>query len=176
MASMVGLMAYLMMTTIFQTISSINKYKSPKHHETHPHPPSPSSTSGFTLVEMILVLAIVALLVGAAVVNFGGVLEGGKKTTSKGHISSITSALRAYEVDNMFLPTTSKAVRPRGKTQRAPGAEAGAPSSKSCPSIPGATLTTTAVPARRTKAASMSIPQGRMALPDNADDIGSWDI
>ena len=76
-----------------------------KHTQTQPRLP----TSGFTLVEMILVLAIVALLVGAAIVNFGGVLEGGKKTTTKGNISSISSALRAYEVDNMYLPTTEQA-------------------------------------------------------------------
>ena len=65
------------------------------------------SRAGFTLVEMVLVLGIVALLVGVGIVKLTGVLEGGKKTRVKADLNTLTAALRSYEADNMFLPSTS---------------------------------------------------------------------
>jgi general secretion pathway protein G len=78
-----------------------------KHTQTqHRH-----STSGFTLVEMVLVLGIVALLVGAGIVSLRSACSiPAKKPRVQGrHLTTLSAALRSYEVDNMFLPTTSKA-------------------------------------------------------------------
>jgi general secretion pathway protein G len=64
--------------------------------------------SGFTLVEMVLVLGIVALLVGAGIVSLVGVLDVGKEKRVKGDLTTLSSALRAYETQNMFLPSTDQ--------------------------------------------------------------------
>jgi len=63
---------------------------------------------GFTLVEMVLVLGIIALLVGAGIVSLVGVLDVGKENRVKADINTLSAALRAYETQNMFLPTTSQ--------------------------------------------------------------------
>ncbi|MCE2695155.1 MAG: type II secretion system major pseudopilin GspG [Verrucomicrobiota bacterium] len=144
-----------------------------KHTQIQPR----HSTSGFTLVEMILVLAIVALLVGAAVVNFGGVLEGGKKTTSKGHISGIISALRAYEVDNMFLPTTQQGLsalveKPSGR----PAPQSWSAKLKKLPIDPWGNPYHYRRPGTKDKGGFDVYSAGPDGVPDNADDIGSWDI
>ena len=66
--------------------------------------------AGFTLIEMVLVLGIVALLVGAGIFSLIGVLDTGKETRVKGDINTLSAALRAYETSNMFLPSTEQGV------------------------------------------------------------------
>ncbi len=143
-----------------------------KHTQTQPRLP----TSGFTLVEMILVLAIVALLVGAAIVNFGGVLEGGKKTTAKGNISSIGSALRAYEVDNMFLPTTEQGLSALvEKPTSRPAPTSWSPKLKKLPIDPWGNAYHYRRPGVKDKTGFDVYSAGPDGVADNADDIGSWD-
>lgn len=62
-------------------------------------------------MEMVLVLGIIALLVGAGVTGLVNVLGLGKSTKAKADISTITSALRAYEAQNLFLPTSQQGVK-----------------------------------------------------------------
>ena len=63
---------------------------------------------GFTLVEIMLVLGIIALLVGAGIYSLGDVTSSGKRTRAKADLNTLTAALRGYEVDNTFLPTTEQ--------------------------------------------------------------------
>ena len=79
---------------------------------------------GFTLIEMVLVLGIIALLVGSGIVYLVGVLDVGKESRVKGDINTITAAMRAYEASNGFLPTTDQGVmalvkKPASKPQPA---------------------------------------------------------
>ena len=79
-------------------------------------------TGGFTLVEMMLVLGIIALLVGAGAVMFTDVLGTGKKGRAKADLSTLTSALRTYEAQSLILPTTDQGLnalveRPSGRPQ-----------------------------------------------------------
>ena len=62
-------------------------------------------SQAFTLIEMILVLAIITLLLGAGVWKLTGVTESGKKTAVRGDLSAIVSALRLYEIEARRLPT-----------------------------------------------------------------------
>lgn len=62
-------------------------------------------------MEMVLVLGIIALLVGAGVTGLVNVLGLGKSTKAKADISTITSALRAYEVQNLYLPTSRQGIK-----------------------------------------------------------------
>jgi general secretion pathway protein G len=72
---------------------------------------SKSARSGFSLIEMVLVLGIIALLVGSGIVYLVGVLGVGKETRVKADINTISAALRTYESQNLALPTTQQGLR-----------------------------------------------------------------
>lgn len=59
---------------------------------------------GFTLVEMLLVLVILAVLAAIVIPKFSGRSQQAKETAAKSQISSIELALDAFEVDNGFYP------------------------------------------------------------------------
>ncbi len=60
--------------------------------------------SGFTLVEMLLVLVILATLAAIVVPKFTGRSEQAKETAAKTQIAGISTALDAFEVDNGYYP------------------------------------------------------------------------
>ncbi len=62
-------------------------------------------SAAFTLIEMVLVLAIIALLVGAGVMKLTGVMDAGKEGAVKADITAITSALRLYAMKAGRMPT-----------------------------------------------------------------------
>ncbi|MEM7385579.1 MAG: type II secretion system major pseudopilin GspG [Verrucomicrobiota bacterium] len=70
-----------------------------------------TSSNAFTLIEMVLVLAIIALLVGAGVFKLKGVLGTGKEQTTRMDVAALTSALRMYSIDNTFLPTSDQGLQ-----------------------------------------------------------------
>ena len=121
------------------------------------------SRAAFTLMEMLLVLGIIGLLVGVAVVSFGGVMDTGKKKSSIGKISGIVSAIRAYEVDTMKLPASLQVLVDKGKLSKLPEDGWGKP-----------------YMFRRAGAKSKDgfdvYSAGPDGIPDNADDIGNWDL
>lgn len=136
-----------------------------------------SHSSGFTLVEMVLVLGIVALLVGAGIVSLTGVLDSGKKTRSKGDLNTLTAALRAYEVDNMFLPTTEQGL----------AALLEKPTSRPAPANWTAKLKKPLLdgwgnpyhyrrPGTKDKGGFDVYSAGPDGIADSADDIGNWDL
>ncbi len=67
--------------------------------------------AAFTLIEMILVLAIIALLVGAGVMKLTGVMDAGKETAVKTDFAAITSALRLYTMKAGRMPTQEQGLR-----------------------------------------------------------------
>ncbi len=144
-----------------------------KHTTTQPRP----STSGFTLVEMVLVLGIVALLVGAGIVSLTGVLDSGKKTRVKGDLNTLSAALRSYETDNMFLPSTEQGL----------AALVEKPSSRPAPANWAAKLKKPLLdpwgnpyhfrrPGAKDKGGFDVYSAGPDGIADNADDIGNWDL
>lgn len=65
----------------------------------------------FTLIEMVLVLAIVALLVGAGAVALVNVLGTGQETRARADVQKISAALRSYQINNRFLPTEAQGLK-----------------------------------------------------------------
>lgn len=63
-----------------------------------------SSRSGFTLIELLLVLVILGILAAIVVPKFSGRTEQARVTAAKTQISSFSTALDAFEVDNGYFP------------------------------------------------------------------------
>ena len=69
------------------------------------------SHHGFTLLEMIIVIGIIVLLLGLAINKMGGALDIGKEVRVKADIQTISTALRMYNAQNGFYPTTEQGLR-----------------------------------------------------------------
>jgi general secretion pathway protein G len=63
-----------------------------------------SRKEGFTLVELLLVLAILAILAGIVLPKLSGRTEQAKIAAAKSQIATFGTALDAYEVDNGSYP------------------------------------------------------------------------
>ena len=71
------------------------------------HKPSITRRRGaFTLVEMLLVLFILATLAAIVIPKMTGRSKQAKVTAAQSQISSISTALEAFEVDNGYYPKT----------------------------------------------------------------------
>ena len=67
--------------------------------------------SGFTLLEIMLVVTIIALLLGAAIFKLGGNVEFAKATRVAGDVQGISTQLKLYESMNGFMPTTEQGLK-----------------------------------------------------------------
>jgi general secretion pathway protein G len=142
------------------------------------HPlPKLRHSRGFTLVEMVLVLGIVALLVGAGIVSLVGVLDVGKEKRVHGDLNTISAAMRAYETQNLFLPSTDQGAmalvekpssRPQPKNWR--------PFLKKMLLDPWGNPYHYQRPGSRDKGGFDIYSAGPDGIPDNGDDIGNWDL
>jgi len=65
----------------------------------------PGIRRAFTLIELMIVVAILALLAGLAIARFGSLLDKSKEGATRGELSSLRSALYIYYSDNTFYPT-----------------------------------------------------------------------
>ncbi len=63
---------------------------------------------GFTLIEIVIVLTILAILGGSAIYLLKGLPEGAKETRVEGDIKAIGLALMSYEQRAMRMPTTEQ--------------------------------------------------------------------
>src|SRR5438034_8118127 len=61
-------------------------------------------TSGFTLVELLLVLVILGILAAIVIPKFSGRTEQAKEQAATTQISTFRTALDAFEVDNGYYP------------------------------------------------------------------------
>ena len=67
--------------------------------------------SAFTLLEIMLVVTIIALLLGAAIYQLGGNVEYAKHTRVAADIQGIGTQLKLYESMNGFYPTTEQGLQ-----------------------------------------------------------------
>src|ERR1700749_3515068 len=67
-------------------------------------PVSISRASGYTLMEIMLVVAIIAVIAGGVIVKMTGALDVAKIQRTEQDINNIYSALKLYEARNYQMP------------------------------------------------------------------------
>jgi len=83
--------------------------------------PSRASRDGFTLLEIIVVIIVLALLAGLVAPQIFGRLSEARGTTAKTQIELLGTALDNYRLDNGSYPTTEQGLQAlRDKPTRAP--------------------------------------------------------
>ena len=70
--------------------------------------PAPPGSRGFTLIEVMVVVVILAVLAAIIVPRIMGRPEEAKKTKAQVDIKGIEGALNLYKLDNGFYPTTDQ--------------------------------------------------------------------
>ena len=75
--------------------------------------------SGFTLVELMIVVAIIGILAAIAIPKFADMLEKSREGATKGNLSSINSGISLYVSDNqgntpLTLDTTTNTINGQG--------------------------------------------------------------
>ncbi len=73
-----------------------------------PLQPRRRRAAGFSLLEMVIVLGIIAVIIGGAITVMGKVGEGAKRTQVSSDFNSIGAALRMYQTNNGRFPTTQQ--------------------------------------------------------------------
>ncbi len=69
------------------------------------------SARGFTLLELLIVLSIIALLVGMAIYNLTGVTENAREERVHTDLLSFKELLAAYQLETGNLPTTEQGLK-----------------------------------------------------------------
>jgi prepilin-type N-terminal cleavage/methylation domain-containing protein len=64
---------------------------------------------GFTIVELLIVIAVLAILAGIVIVAYNGVQEKAKNATRKADISNLQKIIENYRVFNGMYPATTAA-------------------------------------------------------------------
>jgi general secretion pathway protein G len=67
-----------------------------------------SRTSGFTLIELVVVMTIIAILAGAVTLQIVNRTKIAKRTRALQDIKTLETAISLYEADNGFPPTTEQ--------------------------------------------------------------------
>lgn len=86
-------------------------------------PPMANKSSGMTLIEIIIVVALLATLLAILVTNITSRAEGAKEDASKIAMSKVAQALTLYRVHNNKYPTTEQGLKallqdPGGESKR----------------------------------------------------------
>jgi general secretion pathway protein G len=70
-----------------------------------------ASRRGFTLMEMLIVLTIIALLMGMVIFQVSDLSGGAKREKAKADLLAFKEMLAGYQLDNGTLPTTDQGIK-----------------------------------------------------------------
>jgi len=96
-----------------QTITWRQRLSRPHPSPLTPHPSRNLRTNdrGFTFIEIMVVVAILAILAALVVPRIMGRTDDAKRTAAKVQIRNIEGALQLYKLDNGVYPTTEQGLR-----------------------------------------------------------------
>jgi len=147
-------------------------------HRLTAHPTAADSRRrGFTMLEIMVVLAILGLLVGVLAVNVTRNLESGAEDTARIFVNATLKApLTAYRIDMGDYPSTSEGLAalinpPAGKTGRWRGPYL---ESSQLPVDPWQETYIYRYPGTHNPSSYDLFSKGRDKAADSEDDIGNW--
>ncbi len=139
-------------------------------------PVSMSSSRGFTLIEILVVIVILGILAAAIVPNIMDKPEEARIAKAKNDIAALESALNTYKLDNYSYPSTEQGLealvsRPAGQPEPRNWNEGGYLTKKKLPVDPWGNPYRYLSPGARGTIDIYSL--GPDGVPSE-DDIGNW--
>lgn len=82
----------------------------------------PRAAAGFTLIEILLVVGIIAILMGAVLMNTRGFRDSAKITATQQKLMTVYGAVQQYEINAKTLPSSDQGLqalvsRPGGRPE-----------------------------------------------------------
>jgi len=71
----------------------------------------PNLSSGFTLLEIVIVLGIIAVILGGSIAVVGKIGDGAKVQRVQGDFNAVGSAVRMYAINAGAAPSTSQGLK-----------------------------------------------------------------
>jgi general secretion pathway protein G len=134
-----------------------------------------SDRRGFTLMEMLIVLSIIALLMGLAIYNLTGFTDVAKVQKVHGDILTIKEELSLYQLDAGSLPTTEQGLKALvTKPTVEPVPDHWRACAKEETLDPWNHSYQYRIPAKKSPDEYDLFSMGPDGLPDTDDDIGNW--
>lgn len=133
-------------------------------------------TAGFTLIEIVLVITIIAILGAAAINLIKGNVDVAKETRVESDVKNIMTQLKVYEARNLLPPSKEqglKALVERPEVEPVP--ERWTQLMEEVPKDPWNKEFRYEFPAKRSKAEYDVYSLGKDGVESN-DDIGNWKI
>lgn len=134
------------------------------------------AAAGFTLLEIMLVVMIIALLAGIAILNMTGTMNEAGYSTAKAHLQQFDVALLSYRAKAGFFPTTAQglnALISRPSTEPVPRSWMGI--MKTLPKDPWGKDYLYEQPGKHNPDAYDIYSSGVDRTPGTGDDIGNWE-
>lgn len=135
-------------------------------------------TTGFTLLEILVVLAIIGLLAGLAITNVDKIFGGAQETTARLQVrDSMRTSLTAYRIAMGDYPTTAEGLQalitpPASKADRWHGPYMDPPK---IPNDPWGEPLQYAYPGTKNKGGYDLWSKGLDKQSGTQDDVGNWD-
>lgn len=134
-----------------------------------------SRSSGFTLIEIVIVLTIISILAAGSIYMLKGNVDFAKETRVNGDLGTISTQLQMYEARNSRLPTTEQGLKALvEKPTSEPVPENWAPLMEEVPKDAWGQEYKYRYPATKSKKAFDIYSVGADGQDGTADDIGNW--
>lgn len=138
----------------------------------HQHP---VRAAGFTLIELVLVLTIIAILAGSGIYLLSGNVDVAKETRVQGDINAIATQLQLYEARNSRMPTTEQGIEALvTKPTKEPLPERWTALLEEEPKDPWGQPYKYRYPAQKSKKPYDLYTVGKDGIEGTEDDIGNW--